>query len=342
MVTDTTVANNDYPNLSVFDVTENKMVISEKSDGKPKLGDKQADISMENKAQEALSKENITHIPIEKLKPFKDQAFKRLSNEKFNELMNSISEVGVLNPIIVRRKGDVFEILSGSNRANACSKLGFKAIPGIIKDCDDNEAVLIMTESNLCGRDKIFPSESAKAYFMQYEATKRQGIRTSAQNEHKYARSAEDDNKHKYDAAEIVAKRNGVNKSEIRRYIKLVNLIKEFQSLIDEKRLPISTAVVASDLSGDNQKLVYNFFFAENRNLKLNTKKMKKIKLLAEINNLTTESLNNFEISIPTQKTFSVKIKLDRLQGKVKQEDLPNLVTRLLNDHIRKCGDGKC
>ena len=122
----------------------------------------------------------------------------------------------------------------------------------------------------------------------------------------------------------------------------MVKLIKEFQNLIDEKKLPISTAVVASDLSGDNQKLVYNFFFAENRNLKLDTKKMKQIKVLADINNLNKEALNNLELSASTQKTFSVKIKLDRLQGKVKQEDLTNLVTRLLNDHIRKCGDGKC
>ena len=127
MATETTVANNDYPNLSVFDVTENKVVTSEQNS----TGSKQTDISAEINVQKELNSEKITHIPIEKLKPFKDQAFKRLSNEKFAELMNSISEVGVLNPIIVRQKGKIFEILSGSNRVNACSKLGFKTITAL-------------------------------------------------------------------------------------------------------------------------------------------------------------------------------------------------------------------
>ena len=266
------------------------------------------------------AKESIAYIPVEKLKPYKEQPFKRLSAERFEELKNSIAEVGVLNPLIVRKKEQFYEMLSGANRAVACARLKIPEVPAIIKKCSDSEAMLILTDCNLRQRDKILPSERAKAYQMQYNAVKQQGRKSSAQNEQKH------------DAGDIVAKRNGTTSSDVRRYIRLTNLNKELLSAVDGKQLSLVAAVTLSYLSAEHQKLVYDYFFINNK-IQLDTKKAKNIRTLADKNNLNEDSLNELVKVVPKQTTVNICVNLECLKGKINPETLPSLVHQLLSKH---------
>ena len=122
----------------------------------------------------------ITEVPLEGLLPFKDHPFRLYTDEKLNELADSIKQVGLINPIIVRpsKIDDGYEIISGHNRVEACIRLGMTNIKANIRDVDDNEATILMVDSNLKQREKLLPTEKAKAYKMRMDAMKKQGERS--------------------------------------------------------------------------------------------------------------------------------------------------------------------
>ncbi len=185
--------------------------------------------------------EYITNIPVEKLKPFPNHPFQVRDDDSMRETVESIKTYGVLQPAIVRptKDGD-YEILSGHRRKHASELAGRKTIPAIVRELDDDAAIIFMVDSNL-QRENILPSERAAAYKMKLEALKRQGIRndlTCTQVEYKldYGKKS----------VEKVAEEAGESRAQIQRYVRLTELQPELQQMVDDKKIAFTPAVEIS------------------------------------------------------------------------------------------------
>lgn len=194
-------------------------------------------------------KEEVVELNVKDICDFPKHPFKINNDLNYEELKNSIIESGVLVPTIVRKKDDgKYEMLSGHRRKKICEEQGIKKIPCIVKDISDEEAIILMVDSNL-QRDKILPSEKAMAYKMKYDAMK--SMTPSVSNKRK---------------DEILGDQVGESREQIRRYIRLNNLIPELLQLVDDTVLKdkrsaltmgLRPAVELSYLSKDDQELVY-------------------------------------------------------------------------------------
>lgn len=189
----------------------------------------------------------IVNIAISELHGFKNHPFKVIDDEKMEDMVESIREHGVLVPLIVRKTDTGYEIIAGHRRKHACEKIGINNIPVIIKELTDDEAIIMMVDSNI-QREEILPSEKAFSYKMKLEAIKRQGLRTdltSSQVGTKLKRSDE-----------ILAEETGESRNQIQRYIRLTYLITDFLDMVDSKKLPLNTAAELSFLKKKEQKMI--------------------------------------------------------------------------------------
>lgn len=199
------------------------------------------------KTDEGRKTEEIKPISILELKPFEHQPFKVQLDESMNELVESIKQSGVLSPVVARPHRDGgYEILSGHRRVKACEIAGIDEVPVVIKNLDDDTATILLVDSNL-QRENILPSEKAFAYQLKLEAMKRQGARsdlTSSQFATKLQKGRSD-----VELAEQV----GESKDQIRRYIRLTNLIDPLLTMVDEKKIALNAAVELSYLGSKEQ-----------------------------------------------------------------------------------------
>ena len=195
--------------------------------------------------------EEIIPMQLSELKPFSEQPFKVLDNEDMDELVDSIKENGVLSPIVVRPHPEGgYEILSGHRRARACEKAGITEVPVVVKDLDDDTAVILLVDSNL-QREHILPSEKAFAYQMRLEAMKRKAGRPSKENCEQVA--------YNYDgkkSSEILGEQVGESKDQIRRYIRLTELIDPLLEMVDSKAMAFNAGVELSYLKPKEQVAV--------------------------------------------------------------------------------------
>ena len=193
----------------------------------------------------------LTEIKIENLKAFENNPFIFREDTAFEMLIDSISNLGVLTPIIVRSLDDGnYEIISGHRRAEACRRLGIEAIPCIVKELTRDEATVILVDLNL-QRDEVLPSEKAHAYKMKMDALKNQGARTDLTSTQSVS---------KFRTAEEVGKENNESRETVRRYIRLTYLIPEILKLVDEGRIAFTPAVELSFLPAEEQNEVYGFY----------------------------------------------------------------------------------
>lgn len=205
-------------------------------------------ITTENRsgsAADAAAKERRTEMPLSDLHPFEGHPFKVLDDELMGQTVESIKQIGVVSPLIVRPDPEGgFEILSGHRRLHAAQLAGLETVPVIVKEMDDDAAIIFMVDSNL-QRENILPSERAFSYKMKLEAMKHQGERgdlTSAQVGPKSW------------AAQVVAEEAGDSKSQVKRFIRLTNLIPEILDMVDEKKIAFNPAVELSYLKPSEQK----------------------------------------------------------------------------------------
>ena len=205
-------------------------------------------ITTENRsgsAADAAAKEQRTEMPLSDLHPFEGHPFKVLDDELMEQTVESIKQIGVVSPLIVRHDPEGgFEILSGHRRLHAAQLAGLETVPVIVKEMDDDAAIIFMVDSNL-QRENILPSERAFSYKMKLEAMKHQGERgdlTSAQVGPKSW------------AAQVVAEEAGDSKSQVKRFIRLTNLIPEILDMVDEKKIAFNPAVELSYLKPSEQK----------------------------------------------------------------------------------------
>lgn len=190
----------------------------------------------------------IVQLPLNKLTACENQPFRPYSEDKMRLLVEDVRANGVLNPIIVRPKGELYEILAGHNRWNASRQAGLETIPAIIKVVDDDTATLIMVNTNLNQRDELLPSEKAWAYRMQLEAMKRQAGRPSKENVSQIGTQKRSD--------QMLADQTGESRNQIQRFIRLTYLIPELLEMVDQNMLPMVSGVALSYLTAEQQAVV--------------------------------------------------------------------------------------
>ena len=208
-------------------------------------------ITTENRsgsAADAAAKEQRTEMPLSDLHPFEGHPFKVLDDELMEQTVESIKQIGVVSPLIVRPDPEGgFEILSGHRRLHAAQLAGLETVPVIVKEMDDDAAIIFMVDSNL-QRENILPSERAFSYKMKLEAMKHQGERgdlTSGQVGQKSVGTVSRD---------IVAEQAGDSSRNVQRFIRLTNLIPEILNMVDEKKIAFNPAVELSYLKPSEQK----------------------------------------------------------------------------------------
>ena len=203
------------------------------------------DIFSTEESRQEQQREQVQQIPIGKLFPFKNHPFKVLDDESMQRTVESVEQYGVLSPLIVRpRPEGGYEIISGHRRQHAAQLAGLETLPVIVRQMDDDAAVLLMVDSNL-QRENILPSERAFAYKMKLEAIKNQGARSDLTSPQVAAKFRSDD---------AVAKDQGISGDTVRRYIRLTNLIPELLDMVDEKKIAFNPAVELSYLDESQQR----------------------------------------------------------------------------------------
>ena len=210
-------------------------------------------ITTENRsgsAADAAAKEQRTEMPLSDLHPFEGHPFKVLDDELMEQTVESIKQIGVVSPLIVRPDPEGgFEILSGHRRLHAAQLAGLKTVPVIVKEMDDDAAIIFMVDSNL-QRENILPSERAFSYKMKLEAMKHQGERADLQPETTSRQLGEK----LQTSVAVMSEEMGESQRQIQRFIRLTNLIPEILDMVDEKKIAFNPAVELSYLKPSEQK----------------------------------------------------------------------------------------
>ena len=213
------------------------------------------DLFTTEEEREEKRREKVQNIPLSELHPFRDHPFKVVDDDKMQETVESIREYGVLVPIIARPKEEGgYEIISGHRRCYASELAGLQTVPVIVRNLDDDEATVIMVDSNL-QRENLLPSERAKAYNMKMEAIKHKAGRHPKNNSPQIAANFRTD--------DSIGNSSGVSGDTIRRYIRLTELIPDLLDMVDDKKLNFNSAVEISYLPPEEQHLVHETIVSE-------------------------------------------------------------------------------
>ncbi len=213
------------------------------------------DLFTTEEEREEKTREKVRNIPLAELHPFRDHPFKVVDDDKMQETVESIREYGVLVPIIARPKEEGgYEIISGHRRCHASELAGLETVPVIVRHLDDDEATVIMVDSNL-QRESLLPSEKAKAYKMKLEAMKRRSGRPLKGNLSQNETNLRSD--------EILGEQVGESRATIQRYIRLTELIPDLLDMVDDKKLNFNSAVEISYLPQEEQQLVHETIVSE-------------------------------------------------------------------------------
>ena len=281
------------------------------------------DISEIDKNASKSKKEEIVEIDIAKLKNFENHPFKVI-DETLDELMNSITESGITTPLVIRPlKDGNYEIVSGHRRKRACELLGITNIPCIVRSMSKDEAIIMMVDSNI-QREEVLPSERAFAYKMKLEAMKHQGKKleeTSDQLGPKFNRSNE-----------MLASQTEESVSQIKRYIRLTELIPELLEMVDSKRIAFSPAVEISYLYKNEQMMLLKMIEMFDHTPSLSqAQELRRLSKSYELNEDTMEDLMCEEKPNQIPK---INISYGRIQHYVPR----NVVTpKEVEDYLIKC-----
>ena len=194
-----------------------------------------------------MVKEFISQLPPDKLSPFAKHPYRVREDAAMDELVESIRVHGILSPLLARPKGEGYELVSGHRRRLAAQKLGLPTVPVLVREMSDDEAVILMVDSNL-QRENLLPSEKAFAYKMKSEAMKRQGFRTDLTSSQVVTKLRTDDK---------VAQGFGVGRMTVQRFIRLTELIPPILQMVDEGKIALTPAVELSFLKKDEQENLF-------------------------------------------------------------------------------------
>ena len=195
--------------------------------------------------------ESATDFEISRIHSFANHPFKVLDDDKMDDLVESIKQNGVLTPVLVRPdKNNSYEMISGHRRMHAAIKAGLETIPAIVRDMEDDEAIVIMVDANI-QREELLPSEKAFAYKMKMDAMRRTAGRPTKENPRQ--------NVGNYETADLIGKDNGESGRQVQRYIRLTELIPELLDLVDKKKLQFTVAIDISYIDKEVQGWIYEY-----------------------------------------------------------------------------------
>ena len=210
--------------------------------------------SSEQERQDAKL-EKIQILPLAELHPFRNHPFQVRDDDEMDKMVDSVKEYGVMTPAIVRPRQDGgYEIVAGHRRCHASQRAGVETMPCIVRDMDDDTAIILMVDSN-CQREHILPSEKAKAYEMKLQAIKRKGGRPSKNNLSQVGTS--------FRADEILAQDAGESRNQIQRFIRLNKLTPELMKMVDDGKLKTTPAVELSYLTPEEQEDFLSYMESE-------------------------------------------------------------------------------
>ena len=274
--------------------------------------------------EKAAEAGDVKEIPLSELHEFHNHPFQIRSDEELAEMIESIREHGVLVPGIVRkRKEGGYEIIAGHTRKHVCEILGFETMPVFVKEMDDDEASLVMVDSNI-QRENIRPSEKAKAYKIKYDAMKNQG---KAGN-----------------SLKMMSEESGENYKLIQRYIWLARLNDDLLALVDNKQLGLVQGVSLSVLPEKEQSMVYDAICRHK--MKLSTVQANTIKQLSVDGKFNEQILERYLTSAQKQKRKKeITLKNERLseyfEEETTEEEMMNIIFELLETWKRKKGSAQ-
>ena len=279
--------------------------------------------SIERKRIEKMKE--IVKIKLSDIDSFENHPFKVIKDDSLNELITSIRENGLLNPLVVRRKANNrFEMLSGHRRKLALELNGVEEADCFIKDLDDDEAIIYMVDSNIY-RSKILPSEKGFAYKMKLDAMKHQGTRNDLTSNPLEG---------KLETAEIIGNENNESASNIRRYIRLTYLIPELLELVNEKRIAFRPAVELSFLKKDEQKILFDIIQCMDCTPSL--AQAIDMKKKSQINILTADEIDDIMSTEKANQIPKLKINQERFE-----KVIPNkyVTAQQKEDYLYKCAE---
>lgn len=256
------------------------------------------DLFMSSEERADLKKPKVEELAISELRPFKDHPFRVKEDEEMEQLKKSIHESGVLVPALARPTEDGYELISGHRRMAACAALGLETMPVIVRKLTDEEAVIAMVDSNL-QREHLLPSEKAFAYKMKLDALKHQG-KTSEQLAQKLS-------------VEIVGEASGESKDQVRRYIRLTNLIPAILHMVDDGRIALTPAVELSYLQPSEQKTLFSVMDCDEVTPSLS--QAQRLRRMSEAQRFTDSAVMQLMSEVKGNQVEYVKVPVDKLRS---------------------------
>lgn len=276
-----------------------------------------------------MVKEFISQLPPDKLTPFAKHPYRVQEDAAMDELVESVRTHGVLSPLLARPKGAGYELVSGHRRRLAAQKLGLPTVPVLVREMTDDEAVILMVDSNL-QRENLLPSEKAFAYKMKLEAMKHQGKATSGQLVQKLS-------------VEKVADEANENYKTVQRYIRLTNLVSPLLQMVDDGRIAFSPAVELSYLTRDEQAELWNLIGREDATPSLS--QALRMKQLSREAKLTPEVLYAILTEEKPNQKEQVRIKTESLRKyfprNYSAQQMEREIIKLLEARYRAKGRGE-
>lgn len=267
--------------------------------------------------------EQVQEISVRDLHSFRNHPFQVKDDESLQALSDSIREYGILSPLLARPAGEGYEIVSGHRRKAAALRLGLDKLPVLVRDMSDDEAVILMVDSNL-QRENLLPSEKAFAYKMKLDALKHQGKMTSDRVGHKLY-------------VEIVGEEVSESKTQIQRYIRLTNLAKPILDMVDAQRIAFSPAVELSYLTRPEQAELWDLIQAEDCTPSLS--QAIRMKKLSQQGKLTQEAIFTILTEEKPNQKEQVRIKTEALRKyfpkSYSAEQMEQAILKLLESQYR-------
>lgn len=293
------------------------------------------DYLMPNGEVKVNENDTLINIPLKLIKDFPNHPFKVRDDEKMQDLIESVKERGVLYPLLVRPKEDgTYELISGHRRKRAAQKLNIDNVKCIVKDLTDDEATILMVDSNI-QREEILPSEKAFAYKMKLEAMKHQGKKIDIEIEDETSRPLVE----KSVSADLVGNEVGESGRNIQRYIRLTYLIPELLEEVDNKRIAFRPAVDISYLPEDYQYVILNTLQYDE--ISPSVAQAVKLKKMAQEGSLTVEKVEELMAKEkPNQREYT-KISTDRLNKYIPENvkrrgDIEDFVIKCVEDYVKR------
>ena len=280
-----------------------------------------------------MVKEFISQLPPDKLSPFAKHPYRVREDAAIDELVESIRVHGILSPLLARPKGEGYELVSGHRRRLAAQKLGLPTVPVLVREMSDDEAVILMVDSNL-QRENLLPSEKAFAYRMKLEAMNRQGRRTDLTSTTVVP---------KFRSNEVIGKESGESRETVRRYIRLTNLVPPLLQMVDDGRIAFSPAVELSYLTRDEQAELWDLIGREDATPSLS--QALRMKQLSREAKLTPEVLYAILTEEKPNQKEQVRIKTESLRKyfprNYSAQQMEREIIKLLEARYRAKGRGE-